>query len=244
MSRPLLLDVCCCGGGASKGFHDAGFDVVGVDVADQPDYPYGFHRADAVEFINSYGGDFDVIAGSPPCQQHTRLKHYADTPEKRARYDEKWVNMIPAVRQAMAATGRPYVIENVEEARPDLIDPILLCGDMFGLRVYRHRLFESNVTLDAPPHPVPYHQYRCARNGYLPTAERPFMSIHGGKHSWAWQRRAAEVMGAPWIGRADWVARRPAKTAIGTICEAIPPAYAEFVGRQLIHYLAGGVVAA
>ena len=229
---PRLLDVCCCAGAASMGFHRAGFEVVGVDIAAQPDYPFEFHQGDAIEFVREHGHEFDVIAGSPPCQQKTRLQHYNNTPEKRAKYDEKWVDLIAPLREAMVATGKPYVIENVELARPDLIDPVLLCGHMFGLRVYRHRLFESNIEFDVPDHPRPYHPFLCTRNGYLPTAERPFMSIHGGKHSWAWQRKAAEVMGAPWIGR-----NVDRATAIATTCEAIPPAYTEHIGRQLLEAL-------
>lgn len=219
------------------GFHLAGFEVEGVDIAPQPDYPFKFHRADAVEFINEHGHEYELIVGGPPCQQHTRLKHYNDTADRRAKYDAKWVNLIPDVREAMLATGKPYVIENVEPARAELINPIPLCGHMFGLNLYRHRLFESNIDLVAPSEPKPYHPYLCARNGYLPTPERPFMSIHGGKHSWAWQRRAAVEMGAAWIGRRDYVARRPAAAAIATICEAIPPAYTEYIGRQLMAHI-------
>jgi DNA (cytosine-5)-methyltransferase 1 len=104
-----------------------------------------------------------------------------------------------------------------------------LCGPEFGLKLYRHREFESNVTLKAPAH-LP-HMWRCQRNGYLPTRERPFMTITGGRHSKAWQRAAAECMGAPWI------------TSIVGICEAIPPAYTEYIGRQLMAHLTGEVAA-
>lgn len=214
------------------GYHLAGFRVVGCDKVAQPDYPFEFEECDAIDFIRKYGRTSAVVLGSPPCQRYTRLKHYNDTPEKRARYDAKWDNLIVATRAAMRETGRPYVIENVDLARPDLIDPILLCGHMFGLKMYRHRLFESNVDLVAPPEPTPYHPFLCTRNGYLPTPGRPFMSIHGGKHSWAWQRAAAEAMGASWIGQRT---ERPA--AIAGVCEAIPPAYTEHVGRQLMEAL-------
>lgn len=239
MSQPRLLDACCCAGAASHGYHLAGFEVVGVDIAPQPDYPFEFYQGDAVQFIRDHGHEFAVIAGSPPCQQHTRLKHYNDTSEKRAKYDAKWVNLIPDCREAMRTTGKPYIIENVEEARAELIDPIKLCGHMFGLKMYRHRLFESNMDLVAPDEPKPYHPHLCARNGYLPTEGRPFMSIHGGKHSWAWQRRAAIEMGAGWIGRRDYATGAPAQPSIRTICEAIPPAYTEFLGRQLMTQLEG-----
>lgn len=129
----------------------------------------------------------------------------------------------------MRATGRPYVIENVEAAVPELHHPRLLCGPMFGLRVYRHRLFETNWELPVPPHPA--HAARCARNGYPPTVERPFMTITGGRHSRAWQNAAADAMGMPWI-------RVPAsgdiKRGIREVCEAIPPAYAQWIGHALL----------
>jgi len=103
-------------------------------------------------------------------------------------------------------------------ARDELDNPVLLCGPMCDLHMYRHRLFETSFPVGVPEHPE--HRWLCTRNGYLPTADRPFMSIHGGKHSRAWQRKAAEYMGTPWI------------TTIRGVCEAIPPAYAELIGRQ------------
>jgi hypothetical protein len=113
-------------------------------------------------------------------------------------YNHKvYPDLIGPTREAFEAVGLPYVIENVEAAAPELKDPALLCGPMFGLKVYRHRLFETNWPLAVPPHPA--HVERCTRNGYLPTAEKPFMSIHGGKHSKAWQRAACDAMGMPWI---------------------------------------------
>ncbi|MEU2083136.1 hypothetical protein ABZ569_14840 [Streptomyces albus] len=126
----------------------------------------------------------------------------------------------------MRSTGRPYLIENVETAAPQLRGPELRGGPMFGLRVYRHRLFETNWPLTAParrPH-VP----RCTRNGYLPTDARPFMTITGGRHSRAWQNAAAGAMGMPWIKvEAGGDIKRD-------IREAIPPAYAHWLGTQYL----------
>jgi len=230
VSRPKLLDAYCGAGAASWGYHLAGFEVAGVDIVAQPDYPFEFYQADAIEFIKERGHEFAVRAASPPCQRNSRLRHYNDTPEKMAAYEAKFADLIGETRDALLAVGGPYVIENVPEA--DLIDPIVLCGHMLGLKLYRHRKFESNLGLVAPPEPRPYHPCLCTRNGYLPTAERPFMSIHGGKHSKAWQRAAAEVMGAPWIGQ-----KVNPKAGIVAICEAIPPAYTEHVGRQILEQL-------
>jgi DNA (cytosine-5)-methyltransferase 1 len=225
-ARPALLDAYCGGGAASWGYHLAGFRVVGVDIVAQPDYPFEFVQGDAIEFIKRRGHEFAVRAASPPCQRKSRLRHYNDTPEKIARYEAKFNDLIDATRDALIAVGGPYVIENVPNS--GLVDPVTLCGRMFGLELYRHRWFESNLDLVAPMEPQPYHPYLCTRNGYLPTPERPFMSIHGGKHSKAWQRAAAKAMGAPWIGLGV-----DTKAGIVAICEAIPPAYTEYLGRQL-----------
>lgn len=205
------------------GYHLAGFDVVGVDIAARRDFPFEYVRGDAIEFIKAHGHEFDVISASPPCQHASRLRHYNDTAETRAKYEARYPNLIPATRAALIDAGRPYVIENVPEA--DLISPIVLCGHALGLKLYRHRKFESNLTLVGIPEPKPYHPFLCMRNSYLPTAERPYMSIHGGKHSKAWQRKAAEYMGTPWI------------TTIAGVCQAVPPAYTRYLGQQLIAHL-------
>ncbi|MFI7042639.1 DNA cytosine methyltransferase [Microbispora rosea] len=224
MSRtPRVLDTFCCAGGASMGYHLAGFDVVGVDVNPQPHYPFEFHQADAVEFIRKHGREFDLIAGSPPCQAHTPLNAYNH---------KEYPRLIGPTREAMRSTGRPYVIENVEAAKPELLAPVMLCGPMFGLKVYRHRLFEMNWGLATPEHPE--HVELCTRNGYLPTPERPFMSIHGGRHSRAWQNKACEVMGMPWI---TVPAGGDIPLGIREVCEAIPPAYTEYIGRAALAYL-------
>lgn len=215
--RWRLLDTYCCAGGAGTGYHRAGFEVVGVDIEPQPNYPYEFHQADAVEFIREHGHEFDVITGSPPCQAHSPLNAYNK---------KTYPQLIGPTREAMVASGKPYVIENVAAARSELINPTLLCGPMFGLLVYRHRLFEvGGFPLTAPDHPD--HAALCTRNGYLPTPARPFMSIHGGKHSRAWLEAAKDAMGMPWV------------RTIREVCEAIPPAYTQFIGETVMRFLAG-----
>ncbi|MEU7200106.1 SAM-dependent methyltransferase [Streptomyces sp. NPDC045470] len=206
-----VLDAFCCAGGMAMGFYLAGFEVVGVDIEPQPDYPFTFCQGDAVDFISRFGADFDVIHGSPPCQAWTPLNAYNH---------KSYPELIAPAREAMRAAGRPYVIENVEAARCELRGPVRLCGPMFGLRMYRHRLFETSFPLREPAHPT--HTAVCTRNCYLPTSERPFMTITGGRHSRAWQRAAAEAMGTPWI------------TTIRGVCEAIPPAYARWIGEQFL----------
>ncbi len=216
-TRPRVLDLFCHRGGMAMGYHQAGFDVVGVDLdaSCAEEYPFTFVHGDAIEYLLAHGHEYDLIHGSPPCQAYTPLNAYNH---------KTYPDLIAPTRTAMRAVGRPYVIENVEAARPEMVNPVMLCGPMFGLRIYRHRLFEASFPLAPPPHPA--HVARCSRNGYLPTPERPFMTITGGRHSKAWQRAAAEAMGTPWI------------TTIRGVCEAIPPAYAKHIGQAALAMLA------
>ena len=155
MSRPKLLDLYCCEGGAGVGYERAGFDVYGVDFNPQPLYPYPIAVADAVEIVRRLMervtpfkhddgrvgwltiDDFSAIHASPPCQAHSTI-----TPDK-----SKHLNLIPATRDVLNETGLPWIIENVDGAKRELRDPVRLCGSSFGMRVRRHRWFESNVWL-------------------------------------------------------------------------------------------------
>ena len=140
--KPRLLDLFSGAGGCSRGYADAGFEVVGVDIVPQKNYPYEFHQADALTFPLD---GFDVIHASPPCQHFTNMLNW-DESKKDAHPD-----YIDSIRQRLQATGKPYIIENVPGAPVERM--IMLCGAMFGLRVYRHRYFESNVFLFQPEHP-------------------------------------------------------------------------------------------
>lgn len=224
-----LLDTYSCAGGMAVGYWLAGFDVVGVDINPQPNYPFEHHVGDAIEFIRAHGHEFDLIHGSPPCQAYTPLNAYNH---------KTYPDLIAPTRDAILATGQPYVIENVEAAAPELRDPIMLCGPMFGLPVYRHRLFETGggLTLTAPQHPA--HVERCTRNGYLPTPEKPFMTITGGAHSRAWQNAACDAMGMPWI---KVPAGGDIRLGIREVCEAIPPAFAQWIGEQAAEHIAAAL---
>ena len=136
------LDLFCCGGGAGMGYHLAGMEVVGVDIEPQPKYPFQFVQADALEYLAAHGHEFDFIHASPPCQGYSHL-----TPAKNKADHER---MIPAVRELMIKTGKPWVIENVAGARKELRDPVMLCGSMFGLRTQRHSFFETSRPVTAP----------------------------------------------------------------------------------------------
>lgn len=213
--RPRVLDACCCAGGATYGYQLAGFHVTGVDIQPQPNYIGDeFVQDDAIGYIREHGHEFDFIHASFPCQAHSLLNHYNH---------KDYPDLIPAGREALLTTGVPFVIENVPQA--PLRDPVVLCGTMFGLNIYRHRHFETGNGFGLPQLAHPKHTALCARNGYLPTTERPFMTISGGKHSETWRRTAAEVMGVPWT-----------KTTI-EVCEAIPPAYTEWVGVRTMRQI-------
>lgn len=209
MSRPRLLDAFCCQGAASKGYSDAGFDVVGIDIDPQPRYPYEFELGDAVQFIRDHGHEFDVIHASPPCQRYSKAQRIQG---------REHPDLIAATRAALLAVGVPYVIENVEEARAELINPAMLCGAAFGLRTYRHRLFEVNIHLE-----VPLHYEHTVRTVKMGRAVQPGDFYHAvGNFSGVDYIR--EDMGVPWMNRDG-------------IRECIPPLYAEFIGSQLIEHL-------
>lgn len=163
MSAPRLLDLFCGQGGAAAGYIAAGFDVTGVDLADHADrypsrWPGSFIQGDALAYLAAHGREYDAIHASPPCQGYSIAT--AGNLAARAKHDR----LIAATRELLEQTGKPWVIENVQQARSEMRDPILLCGRMFGLTaadedgvpltLERHRLFESNVPLFAPPHPV------------------------------------------------------------------------------------------
>lgn len=208
---PSLLDLCCGAGGATYGYQQAGWDVTGVDIAPQPNYCGNrFVQADAIEYVREHGHEYDLIHASPPCQAYSRLNAYNQL---------DYPDLVEPMREALVSIGVPYVMENVPTA--PLVNPTMLCGQMFGLRVYRHRHFETGngITLRQPEHPP--HVALCTRNSYLPTSERPYMTITGGKHSAIWQRVAAYYMGVPWM------------QTITEVCEAIPPLYTYWIARQL-----------
>lgn len=221
--RPILLDLFSGAGGAAMGYDRAGFRVIGVDIAPQLNYPFEFIQADAMTLslrsttIHSALGirrSVDAIHASPPCQRYSPLAAYHGD-------RERYPDLIAGVREKLRAFGRPYVIENVVQA--PLISPTVLCGGMFGLRVYRHRGFEASFPTVAPPHPR--HIARCTRNGYEPTEGQPFMTITGGKHSQNWRRAANKAMGTEWM------------RTIPEVCESIPPAYTEHIGKFLLAHL-------
>ena len=206
-----LLDLYCKAGGASKGYADAGFEVIGIDIKKQKRYPYTFIQADCLEVLKDldYLRTFDVIATSPPCQTHSATKHLRVAQGKTT---DK-VDLIPQTRQALIASGKPYVIENVPGA--PLINPVQFCGSYFGLKVRRHRLFESNL-------PIIGSGCKHKEQG-RPVGIHGSMrdEIPGGGHTAKTIEQAREAMGIDWM---IW----------GELVEAIPPVYTYEIGKQLI----------
>lgn len=211
--RPRLLDLFCCAGGAGVGYHRAGFDVVGVDLKPQPRYPFAFLLADALTLDPEWIATFDAIHASPPCQSYSDLA-------KRNGNADAWPRLIEPVRDLLVRSGLPYVIENVDGA--PLLNPVVLCGTMFpGLRVLRHRLFETNFVLLAPPHgkhPL-VHTFDKRKSQFGKTDEmRDFVSVTGGGNCTV--AAASDAMGIDWMTKNE-------------LNEAIPPAYTQFIGEQL-----------
>lgn len=204
---PRLLDLFCGAGGAAMGYHRVGFEVVGVDSKPQPHYPFRFIQADALTFPLD---GFDVIHASPPCQAFSITANLARAQGKQA----STVDLLTPLRPRLDATGRPYVIENVKGA--PLHDPMVLCGSMFGLRVRRHRLFESRVLLQ-PPGPCRHNEQGRpvgvyhALNDHIPQGGTTAQTLEEGQ----------AAMGIDWM---PWASLK----------EAIPPAYTEWIGNQLL----------
>jgi len=206
-----LLDLFCGGGGCSTGYVQAGFEVVGVDLRSQPNYPYKMYRGDALEFLCKHGEEFDAIHASPPCQAHTTLASIAEVTSGKIHAD-----LIPATRELLEDCSRPYIIENVPGS--PLLDPVVLCGRMFELELYRHRLFESTFFIPEPPHPP--HTAKCAKAGRLPK-EGEYHSIVG---HFPGVELAAKIMGLPHLGQRE-------------LAQAIPPAYTKYIGKYLLQHL-------
>ena len=210
-----LLDLFCGAGGAAMGYHRAGFEVVGVDVKPQKNYPFEFIQADAMTFPL---GGYDAIHASPPCQGYS--PHVSSEGSKWAGTEGKnEPQLIAAVRARLEAAETPYVIENVMGARHYMQATLLLCGTMFGLPIPRHRLFEVDGGLLIQPwHP------KCSgvakRYAEAKGWDPRDMTVTGKGRRAGTSDRWAEITGIDWMSQHE-------------MREAIPPAYTEHIGKQL-----------
>jgi DNA (cytosine-5)-methyltransferase 1 len=212
------------------GYHRAGFDVVGVDIEPQPNYPFKFWQHDALSFLQldppqDIPSNFDAVHASPPCQAH--VKGLAEVNRKRGR-ELDHVDLIAATRERLIATGLPYVIENVEGA--PLLNPVRLCGSSFRMPIQRHRLFESNVALMVPPcnhswqNERKYWTSRRVNGKMIPSKVVQVYGGFGPSDEWG------EAMGIDWMTRDE-------------LREAIPPVYTEHIGGYLLNYIRDTVAA-
>lgn len=208
MAKPLLLDLYCGAGGAAMGYSRAGYQVIGVDIKPQKNYPFEFHQCDALAYLDWACGDFfDVIHASPPCQRYSKMSNC------RPGLADGYPDLIGPTRERLERLGVPYIIENVEGA--PLVDPVMLCPQMFGRELYRHRLFETNFPLEQPAHPP--HIKPASKAGHWKPGT--VMSIAGHIAPIAMAR---ELMGIDWTTREE-------------LAEAIPPYFTEYIGRAIEH---------
>lgn len=220
---PRLLDVFCGAGGAAFGYHLAGFEIVGVDSEPQPRYPFRFIQADAMEYLATADlSRYDVIHASPVCKAYTECNL---SPK------DRYPKLIGTVRRLLTQADVLYDIENVMGARHDLRATLLLCGSMFGLPIQRHRLFEIGGTDLFLCPPAPCDHRKATINVY---GHSVWDSSLIGTPRKDGKRRpdsiplaiGREAMGISWMG-------------IGELAQAVPPAYTQFIGEQLLQIIPG-----
>jgi DNA (cytosine-5)-methyltransferase 1 len=222
MTRPLLLDLFCGAGGAAMGYHRAGFDVVGVDNKSQPHYPFEFHLADALDVLEDPPPGVVAIHASPPCHDHTPV-----TGRGRKASGPKGTGwMLAATISYLQRIGLPFVVENVGTAKfPPDVYRLRLCGSSFGLDVERHRWFASNVLMLQPQC---QHYLQAPRFRSLDSRQKTLarvIGVHGHANYAGEFELRCKAMGIEWMTNDE-------------LSQAIPPAYTEYIGRQLLDHLA------
>ncbi len=228
--RPRLLDLFCGAGGCAVGYHRAGFDVVGVDIKPQPRYPFEFQEGDAIELLRClirggyfraggegktlYLTDFEVIHASPPCQKYSQVNR------RQHLQGREYPDLIEPTRELLLKSGLHWVIENVENAPLDRA--IRLCGTSFGLPLRRHRRFESSVMLfDLPCNHAKFKEKKYPTCFQEKGAKRRMSSVVQCYGNTAGSKLWPAALGIDWMNRHE-------------MSQAIPPAYTEYIGRQLI----------
>ena len=240
--KPKLLDLFCGAGGCAMGYHRAGFDVVGVDVVPQSRYPFAFQHGDALEILRClisggrfrpsddshvYLEDLATIHASPPCQGYSRLRHLPWLKGK------TYPLLIEATRTALEKIGKPWVMENVEDAP---MGGIVLCGQMFGLPTFRHRRFESSHLIMCPSHAK--HGQVIGHGRMLNDRGKGSLNNSSAKGAWGNQKiitvaggQFKKADGERALG-IDWMRK-------DELAQAIPPAYTEYIGKQLMKIIGG-----
>ncbi len=210
--KPRIADLYCAAGGAAVGLARAGFEVEGWDINPQPHYPFTFHLGNALDADLS---GFDAVWASPPCQAYTAMQNIR---KNGAAHQD----LIGSTRAKLIASGLPWIMENVKGA--PLKAGLMLCGTMFGLRLIKHRYFESS-------HPLPFKLMLCDHRDV-------FDPWHGKGRTAAEMR---EVQQTPWIPIGGGASRKRGRS--GCLNNAIPPVYSEYLGKNLITHLEPQLVA-
>ncbi|MGP3687411.1 DNA methylase [Streptomyces sp. IBSNAI002] len=230
--RPALLDLFCCAGGASMGYHRAGFDVTGVDIRPRPNYPFTFRQGDALTVLANLieSGEirrFGIAHASPPCQKGCSLTVGTNTSRG---WGGTHVDLVAPTRELLDASGLPYVIEQ-PNGKAVIRKDLSLCGEMFGLGVLRHRNFElGGWTTPRPFHPKHRGRVRGWRHGdYF---DGPYVAAYGSGGGKATVPEMQAAMGIDWSDVRE------------ELTEAIPPAYSEWIGRAFLARTLSGAVAA
>lgn len=199
-----VLDLCCKAGGTSMGYHNAGFEVVGVDIEPQPHYPFEFHQGDGLAFLVEHGKEFDLISVSPPCQ------NYSKSAKQWRKAGKEYPDLIAKFRDLLIENGKPYVIENVPGA--PLVNPIFLNGAMFGLFVHRPRYFECSFYVEQPAMPIVPKPVKMGR----PVKEGDYIQPVGHFSGAEYAKKQMQI---------DWMTK-------AEMAQAIPPKYTEYIARQ------------
>ncbi|WP_216588652.1 DNA methylase [Streptomyces brasiliscabiei] len=229
--RPRLLDLFSCAGGAAMGYHRAGFDVDGCDIAHRPNYPFTYHHGDALTYlahlIESGGIErYAFVHASPPCQHGCALTVGTNASQG---WGRTHVDLVASTRALLDTTGLPYVIEQ-PNGRAEIRKDLTLCGEKFGLGVIRHRNFElGGWTTEQPAH-VPHRgRVRGYRHGRF--YDGPYVAAYGNGGGKPTVPELQTAMGITWTGVRE------------ELTEAIPPAYTEHIGRAFLTTVSVGVAA-
>lgn len=213
MNTYRLLDLFCGAGGAAKGYHRAGFSVVGVDIAPQPRYPFEFYQGDALEYAAKHGHEFDIIHASPPCQGYSKLRFLTQNQHR------VYPKLIDPVRVLLLRLDKPYIIENIHGA--PLHNPLVLNGLFFGLNTIRTRDFECSPWLMQPCLPRKPKGMNVAPLREFDRGQYGLISVAGQRFHVPTAKKAMDI---------DWMTR-------AELAQAIPPAYTEYIGTQMLRIL-------
>lgn len=206
------------------GYNRAGFDVIGVDLNPQPNYPFEFFQTDALEWLRQaveHGTMFDAVHASPPCHDHSTVGGN----DRKANGPKGTGWLLEATIKTLAQLSIPWVVENVATAQfPPDVYRVQLCGSSFGLDLRRHRWFASNIGVLAPPcdHSWQTPRFRSLDSRMVAKGKLAcVVGVHGNIQYAGESELRKKAMGIDWMTNAE-------------LSQAIPPAYTEYLGAQLI----------